>query len=210
MELNELVTGTPIKLQVRLTEESTPEQIRAALDHSLNEMSKNMATATKIRHVVGTLLYEVKSKKLYDESSFDDFLKTNVEERHGIGVQTAWDAIRAVEYLHITPDQAGKIRVTNLNLVSKAVKQASPENRPKLEKILLQKAEKMPIRKFAEYVDRAGLIRKGVGAERMAQVSFQVSQSTLKTWLRIVGDRKQSEVFAELVREYGGRRERAA
>jgi hypothetical protein len=203
MQLNTLITGTPIKLQVRLDEDSTPAQILDALDHSLMELSKNNATGAKIQHIVGHLLVHVQDAKLYDGDSFDGWLQKNVQERHGINTRDAWHAISQARHLHITPDQAGKIKVTNINLLAKAVKQAPAAEREKLEKKLLPKAQAMPIKKFEEFVERAGLIRKYPKGERLARVSFEVTQSVLRRWLAIVGERKQGDVFAEIVKGYG-------
>ncbi len=198
--MNALITSVGTKLQIRLDEDATKEQVLVALESSLVELNRNLSTGTRLKQVVGQILVRIRDEKLYTQPTFTEFLIETVEGRHGISKAIAYEAMGIVEHLHLTPTQASRIRQTNINLIVRAVKQAAPERKEKLEKTLLEKGAKMPVKQFQAFVHRAHLIRKPVGGETLATLTFQVPASVAESWRRVVGDRRSSDVFAEMVR----------
>lgn len=198
--MNTLITSVGTKLQIRLDEDATQNQVLVALESSLVELGRNLSTGTRLKQVVGQILARIRDEKLYPQPTFTEFLIETVEGRHGISKAIAYEAMGIVDHLHLTPSQAGKIKQTNINLIVRAVKQAAPERKEKLEKTLLEKGAKMPVKQFQAFVERAHLIRKPVGGETMATLTFQVPASVADTWRRVVGERRSSDVFSDMVR----------
>lgn len=198
-----VVSGYSAKWQVNLDETSTDTEILHALHEGCKEWSQNSKVGAALMLEVGKVLRAVKERGLHLQEpwkSLDAFLAAEVEERFGISVRTAYDALALAENLPRLDDKRAKaIGTRNLVLVAKAVKQAPPEKRAALRRDLLARAEESSVAEFQEHLTRRKL-RQNRSESRLVQISFQVSREVADYfWNKIVGKRSASVVFSEWV-----------
>ncbi len=214
-----MVAAHSVKVQVRLDEDATDQQIMAALDDACRAWAGNITTGAALQVLVGHILVAVKARGIHKRDpwgTFDLFVQREILGKYGIDTRTAYQCIEIATGLpDITPKEAKRIPAKTLLVAAQAVNDAAPSQKNRVRRKVLRMAERkdMTASDFREELKDANLLRVSQRNYRirLVNLSFQVPVPVAERWKEIVGRRAASLVFAEWVEEHSaGKRKQAA
>ena len=198
--INETISLNGFNVKVNITQKSTVAEATRAIDTVGAALSTAEGSAERLRFAMGRLLNHVRDYDLYKEQfeTFEAFTE-EVGKKHRLSRATLRDSMMIAERLpDLTSEQAEKIPMTNLTLVARAAKTATPAK----VRSILKNAETMTRADLKEKLEKQDLIiRRGAPpvSESKATIRLIVSKHVAEQWERIRGDRDAGEVFAEIV-----------
>ncbi len=215
--VKELVAGHSVKVQVKLDEDATDQQILSALDDACRAWSTSIVTGAALQHLVGKILVAVKAREIHKREqwgTFEAFLEKEIQPRYGIDPRTAYQAIELVTGIPDLSPQQARIPAAKLLPVAQAVNQARPQNKKLIRDRWLKEAANKTERadEFRDRLKSAKLLRTSnrKSTLRLANISFRVSSAIAHAWIQYCGSRQQALVFAEWVEEKTGMRRKQA
>ncbi len=198
--INEVITLHGFNVKLNITPGSTTAEAKRAIDTIGAALNTAEGSAERLRHAMGRLLNHVNTHELY-KPEFDTFeaFTEEVVRRHRLSRATLRDAMMTAARLpKLTPEQAEKIPMTNLTLVARAAKVATPAKI----RTMLKEAETMSRADLKEDLERRGLIvRRNPAASTEGKVAIRVlvTKRTAAQWEKFVNGRDAAEVFADIV-----------
>lgn len=196
-KIKQLITSTPIKLQISLDEDSTDQQVLNQLDDALRIFAIHENDGTPIKWVVGRLLIIVRERKLWavENDTFEEWLNVKVLSKYGLSRSSV---LSAVPVLEVIPDAAKqKAPFANLALVARAIKHVPEARKEAVFAELLKDAKREKTVDFKEQVEKKFKLRRHTG--RTSTITFRVTSGLAEAWRRFIGDRASAEVLAELI-----------
>jgi hypothetical protein len=179
-------------VKIAIYDHSTPQETSRAIDAVCAAMSRQEASAERLRVLLGRLLVHVQDQRLFEPeySSFELFTQS-VTERHRMSRATLREALMIARRLPgITPEQAEDIPMTSLALVARAAKNADP----RAVSGMLRHAANHSVAEVREHT--MGLVpQKKQGG---VIIRLMVTAAVAKRWKALAGD-DAGAAFAALV-----------
>jgi len=184
-------------------------EVWKALDDYCSGLGKLLATAVRVRQVVGQLLIEVRSRRLYEQKgfkSFDAFLTKELEEKYGMSRASAYNSIWTVETLpDLSLQQAERLGAQKVLYIAKAVKhvKGTPAEKKRLEVRLLQRAEKLTCPKLQDLLEKDGLWHNSNNGPKpgpRSLITIKAGKRLMAAWKKAVGEDDPAEVLWRLLR----------
>lgn len=210
-------------VRISLPDNSTDQQVLDALHESCEVYADNAVFGDRLKLIIGRVLLEVSKRKIYKNKEFGkwrnwrEFVHDQVTVIHNISFTTAYESMKVAQALpNVSLETVDRVGSVNLVEVAKILNAAPEAERSKLETELMPQAEKLGIKEFRRRVVEVYLPKHEAMAatspEKLVKLHLTVTQETAALWFEIVGERDQSEVFADMVRrnEPPRKRRRAA
>lgn len=207
--IRENISGYSSKLQIRLDEDSSDQEILRAVYDTCQEFGKNQKTGIALQLALGRVVIAVRERGIHKQEPYGtlgQFILVEIEKPHDISSSTVRHAIEMVEGVPgITDKEAKAVGHANLLQVARALKNAAPERRGRLQGNLLLKAQEMPTADFRAELERRKLIRTGP-SPRLGTVSFQLSRETITMLEKLTNGGSVSVTVSKLIQDEYGRR----
>lgn len=199
------IAGHTDKLQIRLDEDATDNEILIAVHDAGHQWSGNLKTSDEMRLGVGKVLLAVSERKLYRMEPWGDmrtFLEREIEKPFKIAWRTAYDAMKLAE-AGFTNREVKHSRLTNLLEIAKVVTKAPEEQRAEIKREwtpLAKKSIKEFKTEFHADLNGTKMLRSGRGP-KLVRLTINVRRNVSDTLTKMANaaGTSISEVVSNLV-----------
>ena len=184
--LNEITRSESI-IEVTIADDITPDAWHSTVSVVGRAYLRATIQEAKTLPVMGRLLVIAEKRPEIWEGfdSFKQFITTEISEKFGISVSSAYEAIGLAKRMpHLEISQIEAIPRRNMRLVLQAVPKG--DEKKGTAKTLLEKASTMTEHDLREFCEKKGYI--GIGEAQGAFVRVPCSKKVLKMWDQFIED----------------------